>query len=78
MDKYSILIIDDDDNLRDGLMTLLEAHGFQTKGAANGKLAILFHGPAQPSGRPPPKRRLCAAPHHSGPVGARRWSEKSR
>jgi len=40
MDKYSILIIDDDDNLRDGLMTLLEAHGFQTKGAANGKIAL--------------------------------------
>lgn len=40
MEKYNILIIDDDDNLRDGLITLLEANGYNSKGAENGKIAL--------------------------------------
>ena len=40
MEKQKILIIDDDDNLRDGLTTLLEAQDYDVDGAQNGKVAL--------------------------------------
>ncbi len=40
MDKPRLLIIDDDDNFREGLLTILEAKGWNVEGAANGQEAI--------------------------------------
>ncbi len=40
MDKAKILIIDDEDNHREGLMMLLEAKGYNVFGASNGKQAL--------------------------------------
>ena len=40
MQKYRILIIDDDENLRDGLINLLALEGYEVKGAEDGKYAL--------------------------------------
>ncbi|HFE62833.1 hypothetical protein B1H10_00710 [candidate division KSB1 bacterium 4484_188] len=40
MEKHSILIIDDEDNIREGMITLLESKGYYVKGASNGKSAL--------------------------------------
>jgi two-component system response regulator HydG len=40
MDKHRILIIDDDENLRDGLLNLMGLHGYEVKGAEDGKIAL--------------------------------------
>ncbi len=40
MSKNKILIIDDDDNLRDGLINLLELHDYEVNGASDGKKAL--------------------------------------
>ena len=40
MEKNRILIIDDDENLRDGLMNLLDLQGYEVSGAADGKIAL--------------------------------------
>lgn len=40
MSKNKVLIIDDDDNLRDGLINLLELHGYEVNGASDGKEAL--------------------------------------
>jgi DNA-binding NtrC family response regulator len=40
MEKYRVLIIDDDDNLRDGLIHLLEIQGYEVKGTHDGKAAL--------------------------------------
>jgi DNA-binding NtrC family response regulator len=40
MEKNRILIIDDDDNLRDGLINLLNLQGYEASGAADGKIAL--------------------------------------
>ncbi len=40
MSKNRILIIDDDDNLRDGLINLLELQDYEVNGAADGKEAL--------------------------------------
>ncbi|OGB62313.1 MAG: hypothetical protein A2Y94_05265 [Caldithrix sp. RBG_13_44_9] len=40
MEKNRILIIDDDDNLRDGLINLLNLQGYEASGASDGKIAL--------------------------------------
>jgi two-component system response regulator HydG len=40
MEKNRILIIDDDENLRDGLINLLGLQGFEVDGAPDGKVAL--------------------------------------
>jgi DNA-binding NtrC family response regulator len=40
MEKNRILIIDDDENLRDGLINLLNLQGYEATGAADGKIAL--------------------------------------
>lgn len=40
MEKNRILIIDDDENLRDGLINLLDLQGYEVNGAADGKIAL--------------------------------------
>jgi DNA-binding NtrC family response regulator len=40
MEKNRILIIDDDENLRDGLINLLGLQGYDVKGAEDGKIAL--------------------------------------
>src|SRR5215510_4907797 len=35
----NILVIDDDDDIREAVQSVLEGEGYQTKGAANGELA---------------------------------------
>jgi two-component system response regulator HydG len=40
MDKNRILIIDDDENLREGLINLLGLNGYDVKGAEDGKIAL--------------------------------------
>jgi len=40
METYRILVIDDDDNHREGMITLLESRGYSALGACNGKEAI--------------------------------------
>jgi len=40
MEKNRILIIDDDENLRDGLINLLNLQGYEASGAADGKIAL--------------------------------------
>lgn len=40
MEKNKILIIDDDENLRDGLLNLLGLEGYDVKGAEDGKIAL--------------------------------------
>jgi len=40
MNKNRILIIDDDDNLRDGLINLLDLEGYEVQGVEDGKIAL--------------------------------------
>ncbi|UCF64664.1 MAG: sigma-54-dependent Fis family transcriptional regulator [bacterium] len=40
MNKNRILIIDDDENLRDGLINLLELEGYEVQGVEDGKIAL--------------------------------------
>ncbi len=40
MENGRILIIDDDDNIRDGMVSLLESRGYEAIGAADGKIAL--------------------------------------
>lgn len=40
MEKPKILIVDDDKNLLEGLLTVLETKGFEVRGAADGKTAL--------------------------------------
>jgi CheY-like chemotaxis protein len=51
-DRHVILVVDDDHDLRESLREILEAEGFETIGASNGKEAIdLLHN----AGQPPPR-----------------------
>ncbi|MFQ5583931.1 MAG: sigma-54-dependent transcriptional regulator, partial [Calditrichia bacterium] len=40
MNDYRILVVDDDENLRTGMMTILEEEGFRVDGARNGREGI--------------------------------------
>ncbi len=40
MEKNRILIVDDDENLRDGLINLLNLQGYEASGASNGEIAL--------------------------------------
>ena len=40
MENYRILIVDDEENLRVGMATILEDEGFEVHEAANGKIGI--------------------------------------
>ena len=40
MEKQRILVIDDDDNLRDGLVSLLDSRGYHTTEAASAEVAL--------------------------------------
>src|SRR5687768_3916303 len=39
-EKYSILIVDDEEGIRDTLAEMLEMHGFEASAAANGQQAL--------------------------------------
>ncbi|GAB4373156.1 MAG: sigma-54 dependent transcriptional regulator [Calditrichia bacterium] len=40
MDKPSILVIDDEENIREGIISLLESKGYRAKGASDGQIAL--------------------------------------
>lgn len=48
--QHVVLVVDDDRDIRDSLIEVLEDHGYQAAGAANGleALAVLGTGPALP------------------------------